>query len=166
MTVEIPLATLNQVDGEEFSWQVPGLREELVTELIRSLPKQLRRAFVPAPETARAVAAPAGAAAGGPAGRAGGGTGRLGGVRSRRSAWDLSRLPAHLRMGFRVIDDGPGARAGKDLAALREELRPRLACGARRGGRRHHPYRAPRLGHRHAAAGVHARAGPGLPGAG
>ena len=56
VTVDIPLAALNQVDGAEFSWHVPGLREELVTELIRSLPKQLRRAFVPAPETARAVA--------------------------------------------------------------------------------------------------------------
>ena len=55
VTVDIPLARLNQVGEEEFGWQVPGLREELVTELIRSLPKQLRTMFVPAPDTARAV---------------------------------------------------------------------------------------------------------------
>jgi ATP-dependent helicase HrpA len=57
VTVDVPLAALSQVSGEEFGWQVPGLREELVAELIRSLPKELRRAFVPAPDTARAVLA-------------------------------------------------------------------------------------------------------------
>ena len=49
MTVDVPLAPLNQVRAETFGWQVPGLREELVTELIRSLPKQLRVNFVPGP---------------------------------------------------------------------------------------------------------------------
>ncbi|MGH3450411.1 MAG: ATP-dependent RNA helicase HrpA, partial [Haloechinothrix sp.] len=58
VTAHIPLAVLNQVaDGEHagFDWQVPGLREELVTALIKSLPKQLRRELVPAPDTARTV---------------------------------------------------------------------------------------------------------------
>ena len=55
MTVDVPLAALSQVSGDELGWQVPGRREELVTELIRSLPKDLRRLFVPAPDTARAV---------------------------------------------------------------------------------------------------------------
>src|SRR5215469_15443679 len=41
VTIDIPLNTLNQARPEEFSWQVPGLRQELVTELIRSLPKTL-----------------------------------------------------------------------------------------------------------------------------
>src|SRR4051812_4203660 len=53
VSVEIPLAVLNQVDAEAFDWQVPGLRLELVTELIRSLPKQIRRLLVPAPDHAR-----------------------------------------------------------------------------------------------------------------
>ncbi|HEY6739772.1 MAG TPA: ATP-dependent RNA helicase HrpA, partial [Actinopolymorphaceae bacterium] len=56
VTVHIPIAALNQVSGEEFEWQVPGLREDLLTELIRSLPKPLRRNFVPAPNFARALA--------------------------------------------------------------------------------------------------------------
>src|SRR5262249_19447175 len=55
VTVDIPLNTLNQARPEEFSWQVPGLRQELVTELIRSLPKALRRELVPAPDVAREV---------------------------------------------------------------------------------------------------------------
>ncbi len=57
VTIDIPLKRLNQARPEEFSWQVPGLREELVTELIRSLPKVLRRELVPAPNVARDVLA-------------------------------------------------------------------------------------------------------------
>ena len=55
VTADVPLAALNQVSADEFSWNVPGLREELVTELIRTLPKQLRTRFVPAPDVAREV---------------------------------------------------------------------------------------------------------------
>ena len=57
VTVDIPLSRLNQVNAAEFSWQVPGLRAELVTEMIRSLPKALRRELVPAPDVAREVVA-------------------------------------------------------------------------------------------------------------
>ena len=105
---------------------MPGLREELVTELIRALPKQLRTTFVPAPDTARAVLARLGPAHGDLLDALGAELGRLGGVPIPRSAWDLSRLPAHLRVTFRVVDDGQVLATGKDLAALRQELRPRL----------------------------------------
>ena len=57
VTVEVPLSTLNRVRPDGFDWQVPALREELVTALIRSLPKPLRRNFVPAPDVAKAVLA-------------------------------------------------------------------------------------------------------------
>jgi ATP-dependent helicase HrpA len=126
VTVDLPLATLNQVSGEEFGWQVPGLREELVTELIRSLPKQLRRNFVPAPDTARAVLARLGPADGDLLDTLAAELGRMGGVTIPREAWDLSRLPAHLRITFRVVDSGRVLAAGKDLGALRQQLRPRL----------------------------------------
>ena len=57
VTVHVPVEVLARLGGDEFSWQVPALREELVTALIKSLPKDLRRNFVPAPDTARAVLA-------------------------------------------------------------------------------------------------------------
>src|SRR5690606_4812472 len=57
VTATVPLAVLNRLSPEGFDWLVPGMREELVTELIRSLPKPIRRHLVPAPERARAVAA-------------------------------------------------------------------------------------------------------------
>ena len=55
VTVTIPLALLNQVPTAPFSWQVPGLRTELATELIRALPKSIRTQLVPAPDRARAA---------------------------------------------------------------------------------------------------------------
>ena len=113
MTVDIPLAALNQVSGEELSWQVPGRREELVTELIRSLPKDLRRVFVPAPDTARAVAARLGEPHGSLLDALGAELGRLAGVQIPRDAWDLSRLPAHLRITFRVMDGDRSWPAGR-----------------------------------------------------
>ncbi|HEX9359432.1 MAG TPA: ATP-dependent RNA helicase HrpA [Streptosporangiaceae bacterium] len=126
VTVDIPLARLNQVSAEEFSWQVPGLRQEMVTELIRSLPKQLRTTFVPVPDTARAVLPRLGPARGDLLDALGTELSRLGGVHIPRSAWDESRLPAYLRITFRVVEDGRALAAGKDLDELRRQLRPRL----------------------------------------
>ena len=126
VTADIPLAALAQVSGDELGWQVPGRREELVTELIRSLPKDLRRAFVPAPDTARAVVARLGEPRGNLLDALGAELGRIAGVQIPRDAWDLSRLPAHLRVTFRVTDAGRELASGKDLDELRQRLRPRL----------------------------------------
>jgi ATP-dependent helicase HrpA len=131
VTVDIPLSRLNQADPDEFSWQVPGLRAELVTEMIRSLPKALRRALVPAPDVAREVLARLGPPAGDLRDAVAGQLRVLRGVDVPADAWDMSRLPAHLRITFRVLADagaaGPQVLAeGDDLAALQRELRPRL----------------------------------------
>ena len=127
VTIDIPLKTLNQAHPEEFSWQVPGLRMELVTELIRSLPKHLRRELVPAPNVAREVLADLGD-----------GTAhdvrdtlsrellRLRGVRVFPDDFDLDKLPPHLRINFRVMDGPKVVAAGKDLAALQRQLRPKV----------------------------------------
>ncbi len=126
VTVDIPLARLNQVSADEFSWQVPGLRQEMVTELIRSLPKQLRTTFVPVPDTARAVLPRLGPSRGDLLDALGTELSRLGGVHIPRSAWDESRLPPYLRITFRVVEDGRVLATGKDLEELRRRLRPRL----------------------------------------
>jgi ATP-dependent helicase HrpA len=126
VTVDIPLAQLNQWDGADLGWQVPGLRAELVTELIRGLPKDLRRLFVPAPDTARAVLASLGEPHGDLLDALSQALGRLGGVPVPRSAFDLSRLPPHLRVTYRVLDGATVAGTGKDVAELQRRLRPRL----------------------------------------
>ena len=127
VTVDIPLETLNKARPDEFSWQVPGLREELVTELIRALPKAVRRELVPAPDVAREVLA---SLDGEPAGDIRDVLSRqllrLRGVRVTRDAFDLEKLPAHLRITFRVVDHSRVIGTGKDLSALQRELRPKL----------------------------------------
>ena len=126
VTVDIPLPALGRVNGDELGWQVPGRREELVTELIRSLPKELRRLFVPAPDTARAVTALLGQPHGDLRDALAVELTRIAGAPVSRDAFDESRLPAHLRITFRVMDGDRELASGKDLGALREQLRPRL----------------------------------------
>ena len=126
VTVDIPLAQLNQVNGADFGWQVPGLREELVTELIRSLPKQLRTAFVPAPQTARAVLERLGPPHGDLLDALAAELGRRSGAEIPREAWNLSRLPAHLTIIYRVLDGDRVLASGKDLPELQRQLQPRL----------------------------------------
>jgi len=54
ISVKVPAAALNQLSPNSFDYLVPGMLEEKVTEFIRSLPKQVRKQFVPAPEYAKA----------------------------------------------------------------------------------------------------------------
>ncbi|MGH3444223.1 MAG: ATP-dependent RNA helicase HrpA, partial [Nocardioidaceae bacterium] len=125
VSVDVPVASLNLVEPAAFTWQVPGLRADLVVALLRSLPKRQRVSFVPAPDVARDFLAAT------PAGeeplldalerflRA------RTGVVVAREAWDWSKVPAHLRPTFRVVDEtGSVVGEGKDLEALRAPLRP------------------------------------------
>ncbi|MFG2168258.1 ATP-dependent RNA helicase HrpA [Micromonospora chersina] len=124
VTVDIPLPLLNQVPAESFDWQVPGLREELVVALIRSLPKPIRRNFVPVPDYARAALASITPGEEPLLDALTRQLRRMTGVTVPRDAWDLGKLPPHLRVTFRVLgeDDKPVAE-GKDLPALQRELR-------------------------------------------
>lgn len=136
VTVHIPISTLARLTPDGFGWMVPGLREELVTATIRSLPKPVRVQLVPAPDVARGVEAwmtehtadwedtvRAGDAA--PSFRE---VFRRA-VRDLRDvdvpddAFDDDRLPPHLRMTFRVVGDRGGVvDEGKDLLVLQRRL--------------------------------------------
>jgi len=125
VTVQVPLQLLNQIDPAPFTWQVPGLRLELVTALLKSLPKPLRRQLVPVPDYAKALLT------------------RMtpyqqplldalerelseAGVPVRRSDWRLDQVPAHLMVTFQVRDGEAVLAEGKDLAALTRRLQPQL----------------------------------------
>jgi ATP-dependent helicase HrpA len=128
VAIDIPLKTLNQARPEEFSWHVPGLRLELVTELIRALPKNLRRELVPAPNVAREIVAKLGGSAPNADIRDTMSREllRLRGVRVTPDDFDLDRLPPHLRITFRVLDGDKVVASGKDLAVLQRQLRPKV----------------------------------------
>ena len=128
LTVDLEVATLNQVNADAFSWQVPGLREELVVALIRSLPKQLRVNFVPAPNHARGFLAAASPGEEPLLDALERHLRATTGVHVPRGAWDWSKVPDHLRPTFRVLDSGETVVGeGKDLDALKEPLRSRFA---------------------------------------
>ncbi|MVA75691.1 ATP-dependent RNA helicase HrpA [Auraticoccus sp. F435] len=125
VTVTVPVEVLNQVDEAPFSWQVPGLRRELATELIRGLPKQLRTRFVPAPDHARRALEWLSEHQVGsdvPFPRALGQALRaLTGEQVPEEAWQSRPVPEHLRVRFEVPTPD-GRRQGRDLAELRREL--------------------------------------------
>jgi ATP-dependent helicase HrpA len=136
VTVHIPLTLLNQVDARGFDWQVPGLRQELATALIRSLPKQLRRNFIPAPDRARSALARIEPCERPLVAELGSQLHRQTGVPVPMEAWRPEEVPPHLRVTFRVQDDdGRVLGTDKDLDALRRRLRPRTRSRLSRAAR-------------------------------
>ncbi|WP_055426488.1 DUF3418 domain-containing protein [Bifidobacterium aesculapii] len=55
VTVHVPLKALSRVTPEQFTWNVPGLLDELILAMIKALPKKLRVQFVPAPDATRKI---------------------------------------------------------------------------------------------------------------
>ncbi|RLL67641.1 ATP-dependent RNA helicase HrpA [Streptomyces sp. Z26] len=140
VTVHVPLQVLNQVTAEGFDWQIPGLRADLVTELIRSLPKPIRRNYVPAPDFARrflaAVSRPDGPpdALGEPLptvlARE---LQRMVGVPVTADDFDRGKVPDHLRITFRVTDERRRRLAeDKDIEALQLSLKSRTQAAISR----------------------------------
>ena len=142
VSVVIPLPLLAQIEDRGFDWQVPGLRAELVTGLLRALPKAIRRHVVPAADWADKFGAEL----------AGDGPESHGGLPHRTLKEALARLiqplanqlvsaadfeddrvPAHLRMNFRAVDErGRVAGSNRDLSALQAELADRARSSVAR----------------------------------
>lgn len=127
VAVQVPILFLNQLNPEPFRWQIPGLRHELVTALIKSLPKAIRRNFVPAPDVARAACTaleedyspatdellPSLALM----------LRRLRGVVVEPEAFNWDAVPEHLKMSFQVRNARNKILGeGKDLRALQQQL--------------------------------------------
>lgn len=127
VTVHIPLPILNQIEPQGFDWQIPGLRHQLVVSLIKSLPKTLRKNFVPAPNYADAFLARV--------------TPldmplldalekelkRMTGVAIEREYWNWQQVPDHLKVTYRVVDHRQRKlNEDKDLYALKESLKAKV----------------------------------------
>ncbi len=127
VTAHVPLAAIGQLRPTGFDWLVPAFRPELVTALIRGLPKELRVPLVPVPDLVAELLAgvkPRSAPLLEVLSRE---LERLRGIRIPASAWRPAELPPHLRMTFSVEDeDGSVVAVGDDVDVLRERLRPQL----------------------------------------
>ncbi|MHA7985870.1 ATP-dependent RNA helicase HrpA [Rathayibacter sp. CAU 1779] len=153
VTVQVPLALLPRLSPVGFDAQVPGLRTELITALIRTLPKALRRSVVPAADWAARIATELPDGIGSGAGSSGAsdttrgtaGTAkpsaepepftailsrtirRLTGTPVDPTDFDVERVPPHLRVTFRVVDErSKVVAAGKDVAELQRKLAPKV----------------------------------------
>ena len=124
VTAHVPVVVLNRLPAEPFTWLVPGLRHELVTALIKALPKQLRVQLVPAPDRASEALARLEQSEDSMLAALADEFFAMYRVDIAPTDWDLSRLPDHLRMTFRIHDEtGTTVGEGKDLEALRAKLR-------------------------------------------
>lgn len=127
VTVHIPLAILNQVKNEGFDWQIPGIRHELIVALIKSLPKPIRRNFVPAPNYASAFLERVTKPEGELLDKLEKELRRMTGVTIERESWQLEQVADHLKMTFRVVGDKNKTLAeSKDLNKLKENLKEKV----------------------------------------
>ncbi|HEX4781290.1 MAG TPA: ATP-dependent RNA helicase HrpA, partial [Usitatibacter sp.] len=123
VTINVPLALLNQVDESVIDWLVPGMVRDKVAWTMKALPKRIRTQLVPVPEHTTKFLEGA---------RSAGKTirdsvldyaSRISGERLDDSIWSKDEPPAHLLMNIRVVDDAKRELAmGRDLAELRKRL--------------------------------------------
>ena len=127
VSIHIPVALLNQIENKGFDWSVAGLRLEKCTALIKSLPKTLRRNFVPAPDYANAcvqamkpfetdlLTAFCKQLL------------RMSGVKVTNEDFDLSQLTTHLLVNFRVEDhNGKLIEQSRDIESLQAKLQGKV----------------------------------------
>jgi ATP-dependent helicase HrpA len=123
LTLVVPAPLINQVSPDRCAWLVPGLLPELIATLLRGLPKAWRKLLVPIPDTAERLAARLK-----PADRPllqalGEEIRTLTGIQIPEDAWDPAAVPAHLRMKFRLVDEGGRPLAvGDDYADLKRRF--------------------------------------------
>ena len=142
VTAVVPLALLAQLRPDGFDWQVPGMRDELIAGLIRSLPKAIRRHVVPAADWAARFAeeldgqGPESHDGLPPATLRGALAARIQRIASQpvsEADFDLERVPGHLQVSFRAVDErGRAVGSSRDLADLQEQLAGRARASVSR----------------------------------
>ncbi|MET0813492.1 MAG: ATP-dependent RNA helicase HrpA [Microbacterium sp.] len=142
VTAVVPLALLAQLRPDGFDWQVPGMRDELITALLRSLPKAIRRHVVPAADWAAKLAEEL--VGQGPESHGGlppstlldalaSRIQRVANQRVSAADFELERVPGHLLVSFRAVDErGRAIGSGRDLAGLQARLSERARSAVSR----------------------------------
>jgi len=122
VTAIIRIHQLNQLTPEPFEWLVPGLLREKVIALIKSLPKSLRRHFVPAPDYADRALARIAYRTGSLHRTLAGALREIAAIALPHDVWRAATLPDYLRMNFRIVDDAAQTVAeGRDLSVLQQQ---------------------------------------------
>ena len=133
ISVLIPVGILNQVENIGFDWLIPALRLELITALIRGLPKSLRRNFVPAPNYAEACVAAISGADSALTAALEKQLLRMTGVRLPEDAWQGVELVPHLAMNFKIVNEnGKLLKQGRNLDVLKDSLQGRVQASIKK----------------------------------
>ncbi len=123
VSVIVPQDAVGHLHSGRTGWLVPGLLADKITALIRSLPKSLRRNFIPAPDTARQVASMLNYGEGDFFEQIVRCLNEYSDERVAPDDFQLDKLPDHLRLNIKIIDDEGAVRTqGRDLAQLRREI--------------------------------------------
>ncbi|NMP17411.1 ATP-dependent RNA helicase HrpA [Thalassotalea sp. Y01] len=127
VSANIPVSMLNQVEDKGFEWLIPAMRMELITALIRSLPKQVRKNFVPAPNYAQACFDAISPEQGDMISALEKHLLRMSGIRIPEQSFAFDELDAHLRMNFKILDNkGKLLKQGRNLTVLQEQLQGKV----------------------------------------
>ena len=143
VTLVVPEPLLDLLDAERLAWLVPGMRLEKITELLRALPKSLRKLFVPVPDSGRAILSDLSVGPGTPLPPF---HEWLAQLVTRRAGETLTAsqlaalpIPDYLRMNVRVVDEHDDIVAeGRDLLGVRREQREASSTDAVNGGATSH----------------------------
>ncbi len=122
VTVDVPLALINQIKPQRFEWLVAGLLPEKITCLIKSLPKVLRKNFIPAPDFAALAAHDLSPSEDSLTSALSHYLQRLSGIEIPLDAWQMAKLPPHLWMNIHIINEKKQSLAmGRDWPQLKQQ---------------------------------------------
>lgn len=122
VTAQIPLPLLNKMNGATFERVVPGLLLKKLVLLARTLPKQIRRRFVPIPDTVDQVAEAVSVDPRPLSVSLAEALGKLKGIEIDPNDFDFAALPEYLKLGLEVVDDRQRAVGfSRDLEGLQSE---------------------------------------------
>ena len=117
------LVGLNAINPQRCEWLIPGLLQEKIVALIKSLPKQLRKNFVPAPNFADACVEALAPSDDALTTAVANHLKKMTGVLVPYDAWEVNNISQHLLMNFRVLDhDGSVIEQGRDLQVIKDSL--------------------------------------------
>ncbi len=122
ITQTIPLSLLNQANPDRYEWLIPGLLRDKIIFLIKSLPKSLRRHFIPVPTYADKCLQTLSAESGQLLPALSEQLRKLTGVDIKLSDWNVSELPDYLQMNFRLVDENDKLlEESKNLMQLQQD---------------------------------------------
>ncbi len=136
LTITVPRAGIGQLSAERLNWLVPGLLEEKIAALIKSLPKELRRLFVPVGDVVNQIKGDLKYGEGSLTEQLAAALRRVSGEHVPVTAFEEARVPDHLRINIRMVDDeGAVIQESRDLAQLQRGVRSTVASSPPRSAK-------------------------------